>query len=690
MKKGSKDEGAPKVSERVKIIFKPNLKCKKLNFKSLYLVTFSLMKRFCFILIGWIPFLATAQIEEKNGSFNYHEVFVETDDFGSEYLDELAQSLAQIQDDPLLRLKILNDLGYYFHTRNLNKALELINQGLEESIQLKNTYWQGKFEVSQAAILLRMEELDLAEVLLNNAIPKIPEGESWLLYTNLGYVYERRGDLGKAFDFAAKTLKIGETYGDQKAIAMAYSDMSNLFWKQGKPDVGLEYGLKSIEIFEKRGVDDLDYDFTLHVVGNNLVELKRLKEAEIYFEKSISLGEKYGFYNNLSDSYIALSELNAQKGAFPEAISSGLKALKYAELLENGFMITRSYLALGRASNLAGKYDEGAEYLRKSIQAATVDFGDKYFLSLIYLELSKALEGSEQFVLALEASRTYDQLRQEVFTDKANEQLAFLQSQMELTQKESTIKLQEAKLARSNILQVFILILSAVLVCFLFVLYRIFIRKKKYSKILERKNLEKEFLLKEIHHRVKNNLETISSLLSLQKAKIQSKEFQKIMEETQNRVHSMGMIHQRLYQGKNMEKIEMKGFFESLGNYIIDTFDASERVRFISDMEPLELDVDMAIPIGLIVNELISNSLKYAFPENRFGEIGARLVENDNHLFLIVKDNGVGMTSDPPILGTGFGTELISLLTVQLDGKMTLQAQKGTAIIFEFQLNKAA
>ncbi|MDP3471640.1 MAG: sensor histidine kinase, partial [Algoriphagus sp.] len=124
--------------------------------------------------------------------------------------------------------------------------------------------------------------------------------------------------------------------------------------------------------------------------------------------------------------------------------------------------------------------------------------------------------------------------------------------------------------------------------------------------------------------------------------------------------------------------------------YIIDTFDASDRIHFCSEMEPLELDVDLAIPIGLIVNELISNSLKYAFPENRFGEIGVRLVEKDSHLFLMVTDNGVGMTSDPPILGTGFGTELIRLLTVQLDGKMTLQAQKGTAIIFEFHLNKAA
>ncbi|HSF54758.1 MAG TPA: tetratricopeptide repeat protein [Algoriphagus sp.] len=634
--------------------------------------------------------MSYAQIDQKNGFFQYDEVFVQTDDFDQDYLNVLEESLTRIHSDSILRLRIFNDLGYYYHTRNLNKALELISQGLNEAIQLNNTYWQGKLLVSQGAVLLRMEELDAAEMVLKNAQTKLPEKEWWLLLTNLGYVYERRGKLGEAFDYASKTLKIGETYQIPKAIAMAYSDMSNLFWKQGKFEVGLEYGLKSIAIFEEIGMNDLDYDFTLHVVGNNLVELQRLNEAQKYFEKSIQIGEKYGFYNNLSDSYIALSDLNTQKGNFEKAVSSGREALKYAELLENGFMIMRSYLALGKAGNASGNFAEAAEFLEKSIQVATPDFGDKYYLSLVYLELSKALEGSQQFAKALQASRTYDQLKQEVFTDQAYEQISLLQTQMELTQKESTIKLQEAKLAKNKIIQAFILTLSGILVVFLFVLYRIFLRKKKYSRLLEKKNIEKEFLLKEIHHRVKNNLETISSLLSLQTAQIENRDFQAIMGETQNRVHSMGMIHSRLYQGENMKSIEMKNFFESLGNYIIDTFDASGRIRFLSDMEPLELDVDFAIPIGLIVNELISNSLKYAFPKNSCGEIEVRLLEKDSYLHLIVSDNGIGMPENPEIFGSGFGSKLIRLLTKQLDGKMTLLRQKGTEVIFEFQFNKAA
>lgn len=646
------------------------------------------MKRIWILLFFLNVYLVSAQIEESNGLFQYKEVFIETDDFGPEYLDVLENSLKGITADSVMRLRVLNDLGYYYHSRNLTKALEFINQGLEEATNLNNYYWQGRLQVSQGAILLRMEELELAELILENALSKIPEKESWLLYTNLGYVYERRGDLGEAFDFAAKTLKIGETYGNKKAMAMAYSDMSNLFWKQKKFEIGLEYGLKSISLFEERKINDLDYDFTLHVVGNNLVELNRFEEAQKFFEKSIQIGEKYGFYNNLSDTHIALSELYAKKGNFQAAIYSGMEALKYAELLENDFMVVRSYLSLGKASNGAGNFTEAVDFLGKSIQAATPEFGDKYFLSLVYLELSKAQEGSKQFAKALEATRMYDQLSKQVYTDKANEQITLLQTQMEVTQKESTIKLQEAKLAKSKILQIFILTLSGFLLLFLFVLYRIFLRKKKYSQLLENKNLEKEFLLKEIHHRVKNNLETISSLLSLQTAKIESREFQSIMEETQNRVHSMGMIHKRLYQGENMKSIEMKDFFEGLGNYIIDTFDASGRIRFTTQMDPLELDVDWAIPIGLIVNELISNSLKYAFPESSPGEIAVRLLEKGSWLHLIVTDNGIGMSESPKILGSGFGSELIRLLTRQLDGKMTMLSQQGTKVSFEFLMPK--
>jgi len=647
------------------------------------------MKKFLFLSLFLIHLNLPAQILYSDGQYNYLRIFVDTDDFEADYLDNLEKSLKVIRQDSL-RFMIINDLGYHYHTRNLHKSLEIINQGLEEVREADNDVWEGRMQVSQGAILLRLEDLDYAELVLLSALEKIPEDETWLLLTNLGYVYERRGDLSKAFEYATKTLQLGEKYRDKKAIAMAYSDMSNLFWKQDKFEKGVEYGMKSIALFKERGLNDLDFDFTLHILGSNLVALGRYEEALPNFQRSARIGEKYGFYNNLSDTYIALTELYSQIGDFERAYKSGKEALKYAELLENDFMVVRSLLCLGKLKNEQRDFESAKLYLERSIRTATDDFGDMYYLGRIYQELSKAYEGTNNINKSLETFKKYHELTQRVFNTDVDQRIAQMETEMEINQKESTITLQMEKLKQQATIQVFTLILTGLMVFFLFFLYRVFIKRKKYSLLLEKRNKEKEFLLMEIHHRVKNNMETISSLLSLQTAQIENREFQDIMLENQNRVHSMGMIHQNLYQGENMTAIEMKQYFQDLGRYIIDTFDASERILFDCIMEPLELDVARAIPIGLIVNELVTNSLKYAFPGNRKGKITISFSETDSHLLLKVCDNGVGFDKDTGIKGTGFGSQLVDLLTKQLDGNMTLITSRGTEVFFEFQIGKAA
>jgi two-component system, sensor histidine kinase PdtaS len=662
---------------------------RNMEIRYIYILLYFVMKCIFRFLIFLIPLSLSGQVKELNGTFVYQEVFVETDDFGAEYLDTMEKAVEKITDTDL-RLKILNDLGYYYHTRNLKKSLEIIQKGLAEARSQKNSYWEGRLQVSEGAVLLRMEELDFAELTLRSAIEKIPENERWLLYTNLGYVYERRGDLSEAFEIASNNLQMGEKFQDNKAMAMAYSDLCNLFWKQGKYHKGLEYGLKSLELFKKNGIYDLDYDFTFHLIGNNLVMLKRNEEALAYFQSSVKIGEKYGFYNNLSDTYIALAELYKEMENYPNAEISAIEALKYAELLENDFMIMRSLLTIGKLNNHRGKFNLAIENLKKCIQIATPNFGDKFYLSLAYEEISKAYEGIQNPKESLAAYKMYKKLHDEVFNSEADQRFALLQTQMDITQKETTISLQEAKLDQQTTIQLFILILTGFLLIFLSVLYRFFIRKKKYSEVLEKQNEEKEFLLKEIHHRVKNNLEIISSLLALQSEQIDDDNIKLIMMESQNRVQSMGMIHQNLYVGENIASIEMKKYFQNLSSYILESFGAAPRVKVRCEMEALELDIDRAIPIGLIVNELLTNALKYAFPENRNGLIKIRLEEKNDQLQLKIEDNGVGYTENPKIMGTGFGTQLVNLLCRQLDGKMKLISDRGTSVFFQFQNNHAA
>ncbi len=642
-----------------------------------------------FIVFLWSSQGAIGQIIDFSSENPYKQVFVQTDNFGVSYLDKLEAWYPQAKSDSL-KFSMLNDLAYYWHTRNLIKALDFTERGLKLVEARQDSLWEGRFQITQGAILLRMEKLDSAEIVLEAARNKVKKEDLPFLHTQLGYVYERRGLLGKAAEHAMESLHLGRELKDKKAMALAYSDLSNLFWKQSKFNKGLEYGLKSVQLFEERGINDLDYDFTLYVVGNNYLERKEYQKALNFYEHSIAIGERYGFYNNLSDVYISLVDLYAYLKEYEKAESAGENALKYAELLHNNFMIMRSWLSIGKLQNLEGKYISAIESLQKCIEVATVDFGDEFYLSQAYESLGKAYAGNHNYKEAYQAFAEYDRLKNAIFTAEADQRISLLQTELEVAQKEGTIELQEMQIKKQRGRQTFITIVAGLLLLMLILLYIAVGNNIRKNKLLEKQNKEKEFLLKEIHHRVKNNLEIVSSLLSLEAAQINDPKIIESMQISQERVHSMSMIHQKLYQGKSLSYIEMKDYFINLSSYMLHTYGEEDRIEVFCEMDELELDVDIAIPIGLIVNELLTNALKYAFVDRDSGNITISLQKSGPQLHLKVADDGIGRSLEREEAGTGFGTRLIQLLTKQLDGKMQLTVQDGTAVSFEFQLHKAA
>ncbi len=632
--------------------------------------------------------VAYGQIVDFNREKPYEKVFVETDNFGASYLSILESALDEVKTDSV-RFSILNDLAYYWHTRNLITALNFTKKGLNLTRAKKNTLWEGRFQITQGAILLRMEKLDSAYLVLNEAKNKVNIEDLAFLNTQLGYVFERKGQLNKAIDYAIESLKIGGKLNNKRIIALAFSDLSNLFWKQSKFEIGLEFGLKSVKLFEEVGLNNLDYDFTLYVVGNNYLKLKEYQNALNYYEHAIAIGERYGFYNNLSDVYISQVDLFAYLNKFKEAEEAGIKAIKFAELLDNNFMLMRSWLSVGKLQYFQGKYISSIESLQKSVAIATDDFGDAYYLSQAYETLGKAFAGNHNYKEAFESFSKYDQLKNKIFTADASRRISLLQTEFEVAKKESTIAEQKTKLKQQKTKQTFITIITGLLFLLLIVLYKTFQNNRKKNKLLQQQNKEKEFLLKEIHHRVKNNLEIVSSLLALESAQTQDQNVIGVMQESQNRVYSMSLIHQKLYLGENIAAVEMKDYFINLGSYILDSFGVNDRITLEYDMEIIELDIDTAIPLGLIVNELLTNALKYAFPNNRKGKIKIGLKQiNKDILNLEVADDGIGQHEEGTVYGTGFGSQLIKLLSQQLDGKMKQKNHEGTKITFEFNYEK--
>lgn len=616
----------------------------------------------------------------------YQRVFVDTDNFGPSYLDSLEASFDKVPVDSV-RYAILNDLAYYWHTRNLKKSLDFTRRGLEMARADNKTLWEGRFMITEGAVLLRMEQLDSASAVLDAARVKVLLSDFPLLLTQQGYVFERKGDLNRATELAYEALQLGEDLDDKRAMAVAYSELSNLLWKHRRYEEGLEFGLKSINLFEERGLNDMDYCFTLYVVGNNYWGLGQTQEALNFFNHSIAMGERYGFYNNLSDTYISLIDLHSELGDFQEARSAGDNALRLASEVDNDFLLMRANLSLGRMQNLQGKFTSAVESFEKSLEIATPDFGDKFFLSLLYQGLARAYAGIHSYKEALDAFSEYDRLKDELFTEEAEDKISSVHTQFEVAKRDNTILDQEQRLKKQKSSQTLISVITGLLTLLLVLLYITYSNNRKKNAQLLEQNQEKEFLLKEIHHRVKNNLGIVSSLLDLQSAEMRDPKVVEAIHESQNRVYSMSMIHQKLYQGKNLSAIEMKDYFLELSDHILDSFGLKNRIEFGFNMEEIELDVDTAIPLGLIVNELITNALKHAFPKDSKGRIDLYFRKMDDRTIrLEVADNGVGIHEivKHSEKRSGFGTKLIGLLIEQLDARMNRKSEKGTSVQIEF------
>lgn len=221
--------------------------------------------------------------------------------------------------------------------------------------------------------------------------------------------------------------------------------------------------------------------------------------------------------------------------------------------------------------------------------------------------------------------------------------------------------------------------------------------RKKADEQIKASLKEKEVLLKEIHHRVKNNMQIISSLLRLQSWHIKDKNMQEIFNVSQNRIRSMALIHEKLYQSKNLTRIDFSDYIRNLTNNLSSIYKVGmEGISIKLDLDEFYTDINTAIPLGLIINELVSNSLKHAFPkgeawkqENKSkGEILLSLRSDyDGRVTLAVCDNGVGLPKDFDFRKSeSLGLKLVNDLVCQLDGSIKLQRKKGTAYEITFKL----
>ena len=209
--------------------------------------------------------------------------------------------------------------------------------------------------------------------------------------------------------------------------------------------------------------------------------------------------------------------------------------------------------------------------------------------------------------------------------------------------------------------------------------------KKKSNDEMAGSLKEKEVMLKEIHHRVKNNLQIISSILNLQSSFVTDENTLEILQESRNRIRSMAIIHENLYRTEDFSSINFADYLMNLVTNLIASYRIRVDIELSSDIEKINLLLDQAIPCGLLANELITNSLKYAWPNDEDGKIIIQLKQEGSQVSLLIGDNGIGLPKKFNEMNSDtLGLQLVLTLVEQLDGELTVNLENGTEYLIKF------
>jgi PAS domain S-box-containing protein len=214
--------------------------------------------------------------------------------------------------------------------------------------------------------------------------------------------------------------------------------------------------------------------------------------------------------------------------------------------------------------------------------------------------------------------------------------------------------------------------------------------RRQHARQLEALQRQKDVLLKEVYHRVKNNFMIISSLLHLQSNKIDDESSRSLFQESRDRVQTMALIHQQLYQSSDLASIDFKGYVQLLIRNLYQSYGVTpEKIQLIQNLQDIPVGINKAIPCGLIINELLTNAFKYAFPENRSGFVRIDFQHGgSNNVRLSVSDNGVGLPNEIKVQKShSLGLQIVTMLTRQIQGRLSVKRKRGTCVTVIFPNN---
>jgi len=614
-----------------------------------------------------------------------------------------------------VKVKLYQELSDYTYTTHPEESIAYNRKALKiaEKIRydkgiLYNNYILGMYYSSSSDYLLSLQHLNIADSIARKLKNDLRLAN---IASEKGIVFSKMGNYPEAVKFSLKALEFYEKTNNLQLFGNSLVNIGILYKHQNKFKQALAYYKKAIAVYNKLDNEESDYSKaaaycnmgqTYLKMGNNEMCINSLAQSQRYADKVANP------YLNAENSH-TLAATFFNKKDYKKSILNYQKAWLSYDSINDKSGVARTKINLAYTFFKDKQFKKALQYnaegleLAKSIQQLEWQKDAYEDRSEMFVQQNNFKEAYKNQVLFKKINDSMFNANQTKKITELQMQYSFdkLQQKSKQTQRQTIVKLND-ETNRLRFIKNTVVLFSVLLMVIVGFIFYNFHQAKKQRKVidlqkaeLEDKNYkilealsEKEVLLKEIHHRVKNNLQIISSLLNIQAQNIQDLNVRETIKEGQSRLQAMSLIHQSLYQSEELDAIHIENYFEELTSYLRQLYSGNNSAIVISiEAKDLYFDIDTAIPLGLIVNELVSNAFKYAFSEKKQGHIKIYIHSVDDLNYqLSVSDNGKGMPSGFQLEDSkSLGLKLVTILSRQLRGSLQYENRYGTTFTIKFK-----
>lgn len=522
-------------------------------------------------------------------------------------------------------------------------------------------------------------------------------------YNELGIVFAKQGNFPESLKNSLAALHIYEELKNRILIANAYANIGILYKQQEKYKEALDNYSRSLEILKSENNEDADYSRCCIQNGIGQVYLKQGKYTASLqvLTAALEAATKFGDPYFDADTNLTIGKNYYFLANYPKAQQYYAKALQLFGKIQEKSGEADCYIHIGLCNFKQGIVKEAIVTTNKGLEIGK-EIGQLEWIKNAYNNLSEIYSSEGNYKLAYQNHVLYKQINDSLFNSEKDKKFTQLQMTNDFEDKQQIQKIQQQK--KDALLQMEAdkqrntkyIVIGAL--CFMSLLtlgvYNNLKRNQKQRRIIEEQKAvveskneqirnsltEKETLLREIHHRVKNNLQIISSLLNIQSQDIKDENVLSSIQEGQSRVQAMSLIHQNLYQSEHINNVNIESYLNELVAYLSTLFIGNSKLISVAiETSGLHFDIDTAIPLGLIVNELVSNAYKYAFDANKEGTIQIIIKPLKNMDYQMeVNNNGKELPADFDASKTkSLGLKLVSILSRQLRGSVKSGSDNG-------------